>query len=178
MWHREFWDTALFTLPEEFLRCLAFTCLPLLLIQHSDICIVRSDSRCKCFVILWADLTLFHLPYFKLHMQLPGPMKQQNTILWICPVSVHAAEIYSLQLQCKVYAHKKMFYARRAASRSSLRRGSARSSRRLSVEHASRTFFFLRKPFGLTGFQTFDSISKLNYSLVLALQKKNWWVPM
>lgn len=76
-----------------------------------------------------------------MHMQLPGPMKQQNTILWICPVSVHAAKIYSLQPQCKVYADKKMFYARTAVSHSSLRRGSARSTSWLQWSMQAEHFF-------------------------------------
>lgn len=86
---RVFWDTALFARLKQFLLHFAFACLLVLQTQHGSICPSRSESSA--------------------HVHLSGPMKQQNTALCICPVSVPAAEIYSLQLQYIVYANKKGF---------------------------------------------------------------------
>lgn len=68
-------------------------------------------------------------------------MKQQNTVLGICPVSVHDAKIFSIQLQYTAYAHKQFFYARSAVSHLSLAGGSTQNTSWLSMGYERNIFF-------------------------------------
>lgn len=133
------------------LPCLAFCCCWFSMMMMSVFPGLIPDVNALYPCVLISHYLIYHIS--NMHMQLPGPMKQQNVVLWICPFSVHAAEINSLKPQCKVYADKKMFYARGAVSHSSLRRGSARSTSWLHCSMKAEHFFPSESPLALLVFK-------------------------